>query len=89
MWRLSKWPVTQSTHFLEDYFANQMETIVSELANKTEDHIERNHRDGKRFATRHWNTTDVSQSQTSKISLTDMLSNRSVKIKSKQIQLEK
>ena len=30
-----------------------MKTIVSELANKTEDHIERNHRDGKRFAIRH------------------------------------
>ena len=48
LWRESKLPVTPSAHLFEDHIVYQMENIVGGLADKSEDHIQRAHQDGKR-----------------------------------------
>ena len=48
MWRKLKIPVTPSAHLFEDHIVYQIKTIVGGLADKSEDHIERSHQDGKR-----------------------------------------
>ena len=42
-----KLPITPSTHLFEDHIIYQMTNIVGGLADKSEDHIERAHQDGK------------------------------------------
>ena len=41
LWRELKSPVTPSTHLFEDYVVYQMENIVGDLVEKSEDHIEK------------------------------------------------
>ena len=48
LWRELKLPVTPSAHLFEEHIIYQMENIVGGLADKSEDHIERVHQDGKR-----------------------------------------
>ena len=48
LWRKFKIPVTPTAHLFEDHIVYQMENIVGGLADKSEDHIERAHQDGKR-----------------------------------------
>ena len=48
MWRKLKIPVTPSAHLFEDHIMFQIEKSVGGLADKSEDHIERAHQDGKR-----------------------------------------
>ena len=48
MWRKLKIPVTTSAHLFEDYIVFQMKNSVGGLADKSEDHIERSHQDGRR-----------------------------------------
>ena len=40
--------MTPSVHLFEDHIVYQMKNIVDGLADKSEDHIERGHQDGKR-----------------------------------------
>ena len=47
MWREVKLPVTPSAHLFEDHIVYHMKNIVGGLADKSEDHIERAHQDGK------------------------------------------
>ena len=49
MWRKLKIHVTPSAHLFEDHIIYLMENIVGGLADKSEDHIERVHQDGKRI----------------------------------------
>ena len=48
LWRELKLSVTPFAHLFEDHIVYQMENIVGGLANKSEDHIDRAHQDGKR-----------------------------------------
>ena len=48
LWRELKLPVTPSARLFKDHIICQMENIVSGLADKSEDHIERSHQDIKR-----------------------------------------
>ena len=43
-----KLPVILSTHLFEDNIVRKKENIVGGLADKSEDHIEKAHQDGKR-----------------------------------------
>ena len=51
LWRELKLPVKPSVHLFEDHIVYQMENIVGGLADKSEDHIERSHQDGKQSVT--------------------------------------
>ena len=65
-----------------------MNSIDGDIANKTEDHIERSHQNGKRFEQRYKCVTDFTQSQTSQIMLHDLSSNSIVEIKSEEIKIQ-
>ena len=47
LWIELKLPVTPSAHLFEDHIVYQMENIVGDLTDKSEDNIERAHQDGK------------------------------------------
>ena len=57
--------VTPSVHLCQYHIIHQMKKNVSELAHKSEDHIERNHQDGKRRERIYCGLTNVQQSQIS------------------------
>ena len=42
-WREFKLSVTPSAHLFEDHIIYQMKNIISDIAHKTEGHIERSH----------------------------------------------
>ena len=43
---------TPYVHLLEEHIMNQVSSIEGGISDKTEDHIERNHQDDKRFERR-------------------------------------
>ena len=65
-----------------------MENIVGGLADKSEDHIERDHQDGKRSEKIYRGLTNFQQSQISQLKCNDMMTNVQVKLKSEQIKHE-
>ena len=86
--RKFKIPVTPSAHLFEDHIVHQMENIIGGLADKSEDHIERAHQDGKRSDKQYCGVTNFQQSQISKLKCNDLITNRIVKLKSQQIKIE-
>ena len=88
LWRELKLPVTPSAHLFEEHIVYQMEDIVSGLADKSEDHIERDHQDGKRSERKYCGVTNFQQSQISQLKCNDLITNRIVKLKSEQIKYE-
>ena len=48
LWRQLKIPVTPTAHFFENHIVYQIKNIDGGLTDKSEDHIERAHQDGKR-----------------------------------------
>ena len=69
MWRELKIPVASSVHLLEDHIFNQMITIKGGISDKSEDHIDRSHKVGKRFDQRYKCVTGFTQSQNLQIKL--------------------
>ena len=88
LWRELKIPVTPSSHLLEDHILKQMITIKGDIADKTEDHIERSQQVGKRYERRCKCVTDFTQAQTSQIKIQNLLSNPIVEMKSDEIKIE-
>ena len=88
LWRKLKIPVTPSAHLFEDHIVHQMENIIGGLADKSEDHIERAHQDGKRSERKYCGVTNFQQSQISQLKCNDLITNRIVKLKSQQIKIE-
>ena len=60
-----KLPVTPSVHLFEGHIVYQLKNIVGGLANKSEDHIERAHQDGKCSERIYCGLTNFQQSQIS------------------------
>ena len=60
-----------------------MENIVGGLADKSEDHIESVHQDGKRSERRYCGVTNFQQSQISPLKCNDLITNPIVILKSK------
>ena len=54
-----KIPVTPSIYVFEDHIVYQMKNIDGDLINKSEDHIERAHQDGKRSEKKYCGLTNV------------------------------
>ena len=52
MWNELKLPVIPSVYLLEEHIVRQMKYLDGRLVDKTEDHIERNHEDGKHLSRR-------------------------------------
>ena len=88
MWRELKLPVISSAHLFEDHIVHQMKKIVGGLADKSENHIERAHHDGKRSESIYIGLTTLKHSQILKIKSNDMMTNPQVKLKSEQIKKE-
>jgi len=88
LWRQLKIPVTPTAHLFEDHIVYQMENIVGGLADKSEDHIERAHQDGKRSERKYCGVVNFQQSQISQLKCNDIITNRFVKLKSEQIKYE-
>ena len=88
LWRQLKIPVTPSAHLFEDHIVYQMENIVGGLADKSEDHIERAHQDGKRSERKYCGVVNFQQSQISQLKCNDIITNRFVQLKSEQIKIE-
>ena len=65
LWIKLKIPVTPSAHLFEDHIVYQMKNIVGGLADKSEDHIERGHQDGKGSERKYCGVTNFQQSQIS------------------------
>ena len=83
-----KIPVTPSAHLFEDHIVHQIENIIGGLADKSEDHIERAHQDGKRIERIYCGLTNFKQSQVSQLKNNDMMTNPQVKLNSEQIKNE-
>ena len=83
-----KLPVTPSTHLFEDHIVYQMKNIVGGLADKSEDHIERTHQDGKHSERIYCGLINFNQSQISQIKINNMMTNPQVKLKLEQIKNE-
>ena len=79
-----KLPAIPSTHLFEDYIIYQFENIVGGLADKSEDHIERDHQDGIWSEKNYCWLTNFKQSQVSQLKNNDMMTNPQVKLKSEQ-----
>ena len=60
--RKLKIPETPSAHLFEDHIVYQMKNIVGDLADKSEDHIERAHQDGKCSERKYCGVTNFQQS---------------------------
>ena len=88
MWRKLKIHVTPSAHLFEDHIVYQMEHIVEGLADKSEDHIERAHQDGKGIERIYCRLKNVKQSQVSQLKNNNMMTNPHVKLKSEQMKNE-
>ena len=65
---------------MKNHILTQTNSIDGDIANKTEDHIERSHQVGKRFEQRYKCVTAFTQSHTSQIKLHDLSSNFIVEI---------
>ena len=59
--------ITPSAHLFEDHIVHQMKNDVGGLADKSEDHIERSHQDGKQSERIYCGLTNFKQSQISQI----------------------
>ena len=88
LWRELKIPVTPSSHLLEDHILKQMITIKGDIADKTEDQIERSQQVGKRNERKCKCVTDFTQAHTSQIKIQNLLSNPIVEMKSDEIKIE-
>ena len=88
LWRKLKTPVTPSAHLFEDHIVYQMKNIVVGLADKSEDHIEKAHQDGKRSERKYCGVTNFQQSQISQLKCNDLITNPLAKLKSQQIKNE-
>ena len=88
LWGKLKIPVTPSAHLFEDRIVYQMKNIVGGLADKSEDHTERDHQDGKRSERKYCGVTNLQQSQISQLKFNDLITNSIVKLKSQQIKNE-
>ena len=88
LWRKLKIPVIPSTHLFEDHIVYQMEKNVGRLADKSEDHIERDHQDGKRSERIYCGLTNFQQLQISQLKCNDLMTNPQVKLKSEKIEDE-
>ena len=73
---------------LDDHILKQMITIKGDIADNTEDHIERSQQVGKRYERRCKYVTDFTQAQTSQIKIQNLLSNPIVEMKSDEIKIE-
>ena len=80
--------MTPSVHLFEDHIVYQMKSIVDGLADKSEDHIERGHQDGKGSERKYCGVTNFQQSQISQLKCNDLITNLIVKLKSQQIKNE-
>ena len=80
--------VTLSANLFEDHIVYRMKNIVGGLADKSEDHIERAHQDGKRSERKYCEVTNFQQSQISQLKCNDLITNRIIILKSKQIKNE-
>ena len=85
LWRKFKMPITPFAHLFEDYIVYQMKNIVGGLADKSEDHIESAHQDGKCSVRKYCGVTNFQQSQISQLKCNDLMTNHIVILKSKQI----
>ena len=88
LWRELKLPVISSARLFEDHIVYQMRNIVEGLADKSEDHTERAHQDGKRSERIYCGLINFKQSQVSQLKNNDMMTNPQVKLKSEQIKTE-
>ena len=84
LWRELKLHVTPSPHLFEDHIVYQIEHIVGGLADKSEDHIDRSHQDGKRSERMYCGLTNFQQSQISQLKCNDLMTNPLIKLKSEQ-----
>ena len=73
-----KLSVTPSARLFEDHIIYQMKNIISGIAYKTEDHIERAHHDRMKRSRRYSVIADFIQSQKSQVEICGMLSNLNV-----------
>ena len=89
LWRELKLHLTPSAHLFEDHIVYQMEHIVGGLADKSEDHIEGSHHDGKRSERMYSGLTNFQQSQISQLKCNNLMTNPIVILKSKEIKNEK
>ena len=80
--------VTPSAHLFEDHIVYQMDNIIGGLADKSEDHIERAHQDGKRSERKYCWVTNFQQSQIFQLKCNDLITNRFVILKPNQIKNE-
>ena len=85
LWRKLKIPVTPSAHLFEDHIVYQMKNIVVGLADKSEDHIEKAHQDGKCSGRIYCRLKFFKQSQVSQLKNNDTMTNSQVKLKLEQI----
>ena len=65
-----------------------MSSIEGDIADKTEDHVERSHQVDKRFERRYKYVTHFTKAQTSKIKLQELLYNPIVEMKSEQVKVK-
>ena len=65
LWRKLKLHITPSTRLFESHIVYQMKKIVGDLADKSEDHIERDNQDGKRSERMYCALINFQQSQIS------------------------
>ena len=74
-----KLPEIPSAHLFENHIVYQMENVVGGLANKSKDHIEGSHQDGKLSEIIYCGLTNFKQSQDSQLKNNDMMVNHQVK----------
>ena len=65
-----------------------MENVIGDLADNSEDHIERAHQDGKRSERKYCGVTNFQQSQILQLKCNDLITNHIVKLKSQLIKIE-
>ena len=74
--------------FFENHIVYQMKNIDGGLVDKSEDHIERAHQNGKRSERKYCGVTNFKQSQISQLKVNDLMTNPNVILKSNQIKNE-
>ena len=85
LWRKLKTPVTSSANLFEDHIMYQLKilSVVWLIKRKI-----KSHQDGKRSERKYCGVTNYQQSQISQLKCNDLITNRIVKLKSKQIKIE-
>ena len=86
--RKLKLPVISPAHLFVDYIVYKMKNIVGDLAEKSEDRIERAHQDGKHSERFYCGLTNLQQSQIAQSKNNAIITNPKVKLKSEQIKNE-